>query len=512
MLLALGGGAVWGLQFGEHGYVAAPWLALAPLFLLLGGPRPAFLGFLHGLAAWLTAIPWITPTLVTFGKIPVPLAVLGLVLLCAYLGAFHALFAALGARVWRLLAPERRGSAASLVAVLLGLPALWISLEWIREWFLSGFPWNLTAYSWIEVPGALAAASWVGAWGLGWVVAFANTGVALAVRRRRWEPAAAAVLLPALLLVTAGRWSGGEPVPVGPLHPVRLLQPNIPNLPEYDAGAVEANLAKMIRMTEEACDRRGALILWPESAAWPYSYSRHEGYAEQVRSLAARGCPLLFNSSHKVEEGGEERWYNSAFLVSAKGQATRYDKRHLVPFGEYVPFGGLVAFVDRLARNAGDFSPAREIVLLPWGRERLGAAICFEITFPGEVAETVREGATVLVTLTNDAWYGDTSAPWQHLRAARFRAAETRRPVLRAAITGVSAVIAPDGSVRGSLGVGEEGTLRAWVSGRRDRSPAVRWSWLWPSACLLTAVLALAFAIVRDRFKGPLPAAGPPEP
>ncbi len=147
-----------------------------------------------------------------------------------------------------------------------------------------------------------------------------------------------------------------------------------------------------------------------------------------------------------------ERVYNSAFTVGPGGRATRYDKRHLVPFGEYVPLAGVFSFVDKLARNAGDFATADRLVLLPWGRERIGMAICYEIVFPAEVAATVADGATLLATITNDAWYGDTAAPWQHYAAARFRAAENRRPLVRAAITGVSAVVAPDGRERARPG------------------------------------------------------------
>jgi len=484
LALAVGGGVVWGLQFGREGHWIAPWLALAPLFLLLAHRRSGWLAWLHGTAAWVAAIPWITPTLITYGKVPRHLAVLGLLMLSVYLGSFAGVFGALGGRIWRRAGRSRLDFA----VVLLGLPALWIALEWVREWLLSGFPWNLTAYAAIEVPGVLASSAWLGVWLLGFVVAFANAAFALAAAHRRWEVAALGVLLPAILLATAGRWAAGVADVAGPPRSVRVLQPNIENLTAWDPAIVQTHYEKVFRLSEDLCDRPGALIVWPESAAWPYSYTRNPSFRIDIDRLAARGCPVLFNSSHEESEGV---WYNSAFLVADGETAVRYDKRHLVPFGEYVPFGGIIPFVDRLARNAGDFSPAPEIRLLPWGSEALGMAICFEVTFPDEVSATVQAGATVLVTLTNDAWYGDTAAPWQHLRAARFRAAENRRPLLRSAITGVSAVIAPDGSVQGQLGVGKEGVLKAWVTGRKDLSPASRWPWLGPACCLLLAFFAI---------------------
>ncbi len=182
-------------------------------------------------------------------------------------------------------------------------------------------------------------------------------------------------------------------------------------------------------------------------------------------------------------------------LLTRDGVAGHYDKRHLVPFGEYVPLADVFVFLQRIARSAGDYVAGDRPALLPWDRERLGPAICFEVVFPAEVAELVRAGATLLVTITNDAWYGDTSAPWQHFRAVRFRAAESRRTFLRAALTGVSAVVGPDGSVRQLLGVGEEGMLRDRVAGRSDLTPHARHPFLVPILCVAVALLAMAVSL-----------------
>jgi apolipoprotein N-acyltransferase len=156
-----------------------------------------------------------------------------------------------------------------------------------------------------------------------------------------------------------------------------------------------------------------------------------------------------------------------------------------VPFGEYVPFRGLFWFMDKLSREAGEFRPADRRELLPWGREKIGMAICYEVVFPDEVAELARQGATLLVTITNDAWYGDTAAPWQHFRAARFRAAENRRTLLRAAITGVSALVGPDGSVRDQIGVFKDGVIRGRVTGSKELTPYARAPWLVPLLCTI---------------------------
>ena len=493
LALALAGGGVWGLAFGQDPWQVASWAALAPLVLLLGAPgRPRWrflLGWLHGLAAWLAAIPWIIPTLRTYGEMPLSLAAVCLLLVAAYLALFHAAFAALGARLW-----GRPGAAGGALA-LAGLPALWVALEWLRGVLFGGFPWNLAGYAWLEVPGALPAAAWIGAWGVSFLVVLASTGLALALARRAPAWAALGVLVPLLVLALGARWGAGEPRRPGEMppargRPVRILQPNIPNAVAVDWDQVAANYGRVLAMSREACTP-GALVVWPESAAWPYSFADDAFFRHDLETLTAGGgCTVLFNSIHPHDG----RFFNSAFVLGPDGASARYDKRHLVPFGEYVPFGGLFAWVDKLARNAGDFQAAEELTLLPWGDERLGLAICYEIVFPAEVAEAVREGATILTTITNDAWYGDTAAPWQHHAAARFRAAETRRPLLRAAITGVSAVVAPDGAERARLDPFTRGVIEATVAGRGGLSPFARAPWAVPLASTVAAAAALALA------------------
>lgn len=498
LLLAAAAGALWGLAFGRHPWSVASWLVLAPLPLLFGAApsrgAAALVGFVHGLAAWLTAVPWIAPTLRTFGSMPSWLAVVCLLLLASYLAGFHALFALFGRDLWL-----RRGAVAGALA-LFGLPALWVALEWLRAHLFGGFPWNLAAYAWVGVPGALPVSAWIGAYGVSFLVLLANVGLALALARRRWSYAWAGLLVPLVLLAVGGRWGAGDAAPrsfsfAAAGSPVRLLQPDVPNTVGPDWAQIRANYARVLDMSEDACTP-GSLVVWPESAAWPYSFSEDAAFRRDVTTMARRGgCSVLFNSVQP--EGG--RYYNSAFLLSPDGEVARYDKRKLVPFGEYVPLAGVFTFIDKLARNAGDFRAADDLVLLPWrtggGEELLGPAICYEIVFPGEVAEAVRAGATILVTITNDAWYGDTAAPWQHYAAARFRAAESRRPLLRAAITGISALVAADGAERARLDPFTRGVIRAGVRGETELSPYTRAPWLVPLLAALLAVAAWAWTL-----------------
>lgn len=479
-LLALGGGVVWGLCFGEQTWEVAPWFALVPLLLLLGRPRPALLGWLHGLAFWLISIPWIVPTLEIHGQLSSWMAGLGLLALASYLALFSGLFAVLAARAWQ------RGG----MALWLGVPATWVVTEWLRGHTFSGFPWNLAAYAWIDLPGALALAAWLGPYGVGFLLVLVNTGLAVAVRERRWQRALAPLAFVGVILTLAGGLTPASDLAAERLD-VRILQPNIGILLEWDPIEVEKNYQQMFEMTRQACERPGILVIWPESAAWPYSYSRDERLRLDLAEVAALGCPILVNTSM----AGEDGVFNSVLLIDSSGPAGRYDKQHLVPYGEYVPMADWLPFLDKIARNAGEFLTGSKGALLDWAGEGLAPAICFEITFPEEVAMQVRRGGSVLVTVTNDSWYGDSSAPWQHYRAARFRAAENRRYLLRAAITGVSAIVGPDGAVLQQMSVGEEGILAGSVAGSRSSTLYTRAPWVVPAICLAIT----AFAILLPR-------------
>jgi len=491
-LAAVLGGAAWGLCFGVAPRPLLPWVALVPLAWLAtarpaGRRRALLIGWLHGFVHWLVAVPWIVTTIAALGGWPwLLLGLLALALMSLILGFFHALFVVAGQR----LAARRP----QLAPVL--LPSLWVVLEWARGHLPSvAFPWNLAAYAWAAVPGALPLTAWIGSHGLSWLLASANVGLALALRRRRPTLAAAAVLLPLLFLAVAGRFSWGEGQE-GEEREVVVIQPDATL--GGDGAQIWQDYRRLIELSAAACDAAtrdghgdGPLLVWPESAAFPLVWGHSPQLAADVMRLASRGCKVLLNTPLEAPEGT----YNGVLLITSDGVAGRYAKRRLVPWGEYVPLGDLMPFVGTLARISSPFRPGTELGLMPWGEERLGLAVCYEVTFPELVAEQVRAGATVLVTVTNDAWYGDTAAPWQHFRAARFRAAENRRPLVRAALTGVSGLIDARGRVVARLGVGERDVLAGRLRGSRELTPYARAPWLVPLGC----ALLLVFAIIPRR-------------
>lgn len=476
----------WAACFGPEPRSWLAWVALVPLMLLLDRPRPFVWGGLFGVVFWAFSMPWIIPTLESYGGLATWLSWVAFALLTLLLALGQALFAWLGARL------QRRGG----WAVYCGLPALWLVCELVRGLPIDRFPWNLAAYAWIDVAGALPLASWIGAWGLSALVALVAVCLAQSLRHRHPDAAAWGILGVATLLVLAGRFAFAEPA--GERQRVLVVQPNTPII-QPEEGWV--HYRRLVEMSADACQRSGpALLLWPESAVWPFNYARNAHVREDVAALVEAGCPVVLGGA--IFEG--QAIYNAAFLVGPEGEAGRYAKRRLVPYGEYVPLSRWLPFIGTLARAAGNFTPGSEVGLLPWGNERLAMAICYEVVFPAAVAEQVRAGATALVTITNDAWYGDTAAPHQHFRAVRFRAAENRRPMLRAALTGISALVDARGAVRSELGVGEEGVMVGTLGGVRQLSPYSRVPWLVP--CLALAVVAGCFLPRRRRRSGEVPA------
>ncbi len=487
--MALGGAVLFSLCFARQPNAWLPWVALVPMILLLGRRRALAWGVVWAAGIWLGSMYWIHATLQSYGGLPPALAWLAQVLLALYLGFDQMVFVLLGRRIWRR----------SDLHMLWALPALWVTLEWLRGYAFGRFPWNLMAHAWVDVAGALPLAAWIGSFGVSFVLVFANVCVALSWRRRRWEPAAAGLLAALTLLVLAGRFSHGDGERASGRE-IRIIQPNASIASTWEESW--DSYRRLIEMSEAECAGSGRRAggapaepapgergrpAWRESAASPHGSHTSERLRTDLGRVVESGCDVLIGS--QINDG--EKAYNSALMVSAGGPAGSYSKRKLVPWGEYIPLKDVLPFMGKVARAAGDFTAGSELGLLPWGDERLAPAICYEVIFGGAMAEQVRAGATLLVTITNDAWYGNTWAPYQHFRAARFRAAETRRPLIRAALTGISGLVDRRGQVTGHLGVGEEGVLRARLAGSTDLSPYSRAPWLVPALSALLAVVGV---------------------
>ncbi|HUP49230.1 MAG TPA: apolipoprotein N-acyltransferase, partial [Thermoanaerobaculia bacterium] len=268
-----------------------------------------------------------------------------------------------------------------------------------------------------------------------------------------------------------------------------LLQPNISQEMRWDAENVLLIFRRMMDMTEKAVAAGASVVIWPESTV-PLSYSTTPFYRAAIEAVSARdGVDIILGSVAEDPERPSHIW-NAAFLVSGGETIGHYDKIKLVPFGEYVPLRRMLFFADKLVRAVGDFQFGTNDRPLR-GRFAYGPAICYEIVFPQIPRTQVRNGADVLVTITNDAWYDGTSAPRQHLDQARLRAVETDRYVLRAATTGISAFIDPSGRIVEEIPMGRDGVILAEFQPRTTLTPYVRFGdWFCWIAVIVTAAVA----------------------
>jgi len=390
-------------------------------------------GWLYGLGMFGSGVSWVYVSIHVHGHASIPLAAALTVLFCAALALLHALFAWLYVRFVRPLPG----------GMLVGFPALWVLFEWLREWLFTGFPWLYLGYAHAE--------TWISGWapitgvfGLSFICAISGTCVFLAWRSRK----AVSCTTYAVVLITL--WGGGavlkptqwvakaseQPITVG------MVQPNVPQEQKWDPQWYGPILAQLDSTTEGLLGRD--IVIWPESAI-PNYLQRAQGFLTPIAERAkAAGTTLITGVPFRA--AGSSSYYNS---IVALGQGKGvYHKQRLVPFGEYVPLEnqlrGLIQFFD-LPMSSFSSGPAEQSPLAA-GPYRIAPYICYEIVYGGLVAKGAQD-AELLVTISNDSWFGDSIGPWQHLQIAQMRGRENGRYVLRATNNGISAIIDHQGRI-----------------------------------------------------------------
>ena len=433
------------------------WFGLVPLVLVMRA-RPFKSGFVAGLVFFAVVLYWVNIVMTTYGHLPLAASVACYLMLCIFLALYW------GCATW----------AASRLAefrnypLALTLPVFWVALEFLREFLLTGFPWATLGYSqqaWLTV---IQSADLLGVYGVSYLLVLCNTvlgELCLALRQKPVANLPLKSVAVAVILVGLnygyGHWRLAQDLDSRPeTLGVALIQGNIPQNQKWRPDN-QQHTVRIYRELSRRAVQAGAtdLLVWPE-AAMPFYYQDGGPLAAAVDDLAAEtGTNLLFGSPAYRSAADGVRYLNSAFLLSPSRQVLgRSDKVHLVPFGEYVPLGEYFPFIDKLVVGIGDFS-AGEIIPLPLRDRRLGVLVCYEVIFPELARDYVRLGSDLLVNITNDAWFGRSSAPWQHLAMSRFRAVENRVWVVRAANTGITAFIAPSGRVSQQTALFEEAFL-----------------------------------------------------
>lgn len=449
------------------------------------GWAAAALGLISQTVAWLIMVPWVIRVMSHYGGLPYIVGVLLFIAMALILGLYGALFTFLVHRI----APRT-------LSTWLLVPVAWAAVEYLRTWFLTGFPWNLIATSIIDYAPLIQIDRFAGPYFTGALIMFPSAVFAwLITSKARGIPAALAI--GATLIVVFVWWGTGLVAsrlvvrPTGTSSDVAaLLQPNISQEMRWDADNLLQIFQRMMAMTDRAIAGGASVIIWPESTV-PLSYSSTDFYREAIEATSAKHDVDIILGSVAEDSDNPARLWNAAFLVSGGRTIGHYDKIRLVPFGEYVPLRKVLFFAEKLVRAVGEFEFGTNDQPLR-GRFAYGPAICYEVVFPQIAKRQVNNGADVLVTITNDAWYDGTSAPRQHLDQARLRAIENDRYLLRAGTTGISAVIDPSGRIIEELPMGREGIIFASFQPRRSVTPYVRFGdWFAWLASALTVVAAV---------------------
>ncbi len=442
---------------------ATAWCAVVPLILLARYTAPAQAwrwGWLGGFGFWLVTMSWLL-RLAETGTIW-PVAVLAWVSLSAYLALYTAAFVLAVSHLFAWKEARGGGRLWNLGAMLL-IPVLWVGFEYLRGLLFTGFPWNALGVSQFRSLPIIQVAEWGGVAAVSAVVMVLNTAFALTIlkfldqflgrvgrRELHFELMLGLMAWLACWGYGLGRLRDLQAHAAGAIGvQVAAVQPNIEQRAKWDEAFVTAILRKLEFQSELALagSQPPALVVWPETSA-PELLTADTETARLVRKLAARGTPLLVGSMEVVPDGTGERLYNSALLLDGQGSiAARYRKQHLVPFGEYVPLERLVPLLGRLAPLGFSCTPGAgpAIMRLAQPDVAFGCLICFEDALAYLSRRAVRAGAQFLVNQTNDGWFDPSCGSLQHVSHAVFRAVENRVCMVRAANTGISCFIAPDG-------------------------------------------------------------------
>ncbi len=489
------------------------WVAFVPLFYAIHGQsmRRVFgYAWLQGFFCFVGSLYWIVIALHDFAGVATVLAALPMLLLAAIMGLYT------GAAIWSgELAARRLG-----ITRLLTMPIAWTALEWVRSYFPIGFPWNLLGYTAYRNVELIQFAEFTGVYGVSALIVFFNVvtyAIIFQAYSRREQTAGLGILTASMALALIfGSWRVHQlsaVLPRGSLK-VAMVQGDIPQSLKWDPKFLETSFAIYRAQTEAAAQRGADLVIWPEAAAsfffqpddrYPARFADDAAYRQRLLELAARSRePILFGAPALGVEDDRVGFYNRAYLVSDRGQVVAwYDKIQLVPFGEYVPLrkilGGLV---NRVVVGFGDMFAGREQTLFVVHGGSLAVLICYESVFPNLTRRAVKRGADVLVNITNDAWYGSSSAPYQLLAMAAMRSVETKAPMVRVANTGISAVIQSDGTITARTSLFKRGTEIEHVYWRPTRTLYTQIGDVFAEACVALTLIALAAGLLHPRERG----------
>ena len=470
------------------------WISLIPLLMSIEDKSPLValkLGLFAGLSHYLTLIYWIVVVLSHYGNINLILSLVTLLLLSLYLALYIAIFAF-------ILVSFKKNRLSSFWGA-----SIWVALEYARAHIMTGFPWCLLGYSQYSRLPLIQISDMAGVYGISFVIVLINLviySVASPVIKKKIlgyrigyesrvtdyehnkhnghplrvigiEVALTCLLIGFILVYgyhnlkeKADMDSKGKG-----LRTV-IVQGNIDQSIKWNPDFQEKTLAIYRELSEKSLDFRPRIIIWPETAVPLFFQDKSYLTKEVFKTAKIANSNILFGSPAYLRDKGTIHYYNRAYIISGDRELGRYDKVHLVPFGEYVPLKKYIPFVHRIVPAAGDFSPGKRVKPINAPDLDIGVLICFEAIFADISRKLAIQGVELLVNITNDAWFGHTSAPYQHLSMAVFRCVENGLPMARAANTGISAFILADGRIVDKSGLFVTDVLQKEINIRHNKT------------------------------------------
>lgn len=492
--------------------------ALVPLlwFISRKNPRISFsAGLLAGFFYQTGMLYWIVIVLGRYGRLPPALSLPAMLLLAVYMALYTALFAA--GLSW-ILAGSRQAGRKPYLA-LFAAPLLWVGLEWLRSFLFSGFPWMDLGYGLYSAPFLLQSADLGGHYLLSFLLVMGNALIFLLLdslqrgslsrpsRRESLAITAGVLVLAAAAGYSAVRTNQLEmTLSSAPTMRVAVVQGNISQDEKWTPYLKETTLEKYRKLTAQAVEEKEVtLVVWPETALpfFPGNdplFEKVTGWAAEKQVWLLTGAPYFVLSSDLDRPFDKAvTYFNSALLIDPAGTVKgRYDKQHLVPFGEYVPLRKFLFFLEPLVESVGNFASGASGQPLSLGTVKAGVLICYESIFPELARKEVAGGADFLVNMTNDAWYGRSSAPYQSFAMSVLRTVETRRSLVRAANTGISGFVDPVGRILAQTPIFEPRSLSAGIPLLATKTLYSRGGYLFAPLCLLLAVLLLFRAFIKN--------------
>jgi apolipoprotein N-acyltransferase len=461
VFLAVLSGVLLFLSFPKYGSAWLAWIAFVPLFFALRKTASIaqgfLLGFITGIVSYIGIIYWIAFVVINYGYLPLYLGIILMLLLACYLSIYIALFA--GGIVYF------RGK----VALFIAAPVLWVCFEYCKSFFLTGFPWENLGYSQYLNSYLIQFADIAGVFGLSFLIVIVNAAIFEIINKRSKREYVLAV---AVFMILSGVYIYGfcrldqvnKVMQNAQGMEVSLIQGNIDQSIKWNENYQRETLNIYERLSVINSPANGSLIVWPETAA-PFRFQDINNLHDQITNLSlATKSWLLFGSVSSLQKRDSNDYFNSAYLLSPFGEIKgKYDKVHLVPYGEYVPLRNLFPFVNKLAAGIGDFGTGAGYYPLSLGDKKIGILICYEAILPFAARMYKKRSANLLVSITNDAWFGTTSAPFQHFSMTIFRAVETRLYLVRAANTGISGIIDPTGKTVAKTNIFQEDALKGYI-------------------------------------------------